>query len=224
MAILGVIAALPEEADAFFPGQGQVDDAGPLPVRRLHLGDVDMIVVVSGIGKVNAAMAATCLIFGEGCDHLLIIGTAGMIGQRAEHCFWLTSAIHHDYGAERSDGFTHYTAGSWPLGPARVEPFMAMPDPGLGLPHARVASGDAFVECPDYARFLSEGLSADVVDMETAAAAQVAKRFDLPWAGIRAVSDGANGDSVDAFQQNLKRAARAAGEAGERFVELLAYP
>lgn len=99
------------------------------------------------------------------------------------------------------------------VGPSapRVEPYTAIADPASGLPHARVASGDAFIECPDHARFLNEGLSADVVEMETAAAAQVAARFGVGWVGIRAISDEANGESVGDFQANLRRAARMAG-------------
>lgn len=218
---LGVIAALEEEGAAFFPEEGLMDSHGPLPIRRLDKAGLEIVVLVPGIGKVNSAMAATHLILSEGCDALLVIGTAGLIGDRQERCFWLHSAVQHDYGAERSTGFVHYTAGSWPIGPAVVEAFLAMPDPGLGLPHARVASGDSFIECPDHARFLSEGLSADVVEMETAAVAQVARRFGVPWAGIRAISDDANGDSAGTFQANLDRAARQAGEAAERFVEIV---
>jgi adenosylhomocysteine nucleosidase len=218
---LGVIAALEEEADAFFPGEGQVDPASPFPTRRLSQGALAVSVVTSGIGKVNAASAATALIVAGQCDALLVIGTAGLIGTRAEHCFWLSSAVQHDYGAERSSGFVHYTAGDWPIGAASVTPFLPMADPGLELPNARVASGDSFVECPDHARFLAEGLSADLVEMETAAVAQLCQRFGVPWAGIRAVSDDANGASAGDFQTNLRRAARLAGEAGERFVRLM---
>lgn len=218
---LGVIAALEEEGEAFFPGEGQADADGPLPLRRLSKAGLEIVVLVSGIGKVNAAMAATHLILTEGCDGLLVIGTAGLIGPRAERCFWLGSAVQHDYGAERSEGFVHYTAGHWPIGPASVTAFEAMADPGLGLPHARVASGDSFIECPDHARFLSEGLAADVVEMETAAVAQVALRFGVPWAGIRAVSDDANGESAGEFQTNLRHAAKMAGDAAERFVALV---
>ncbi len=218
---IGVIAALEEEGDAFFHAQGNVDLSGPMPMRRLSANGHELIIAVPGIGKVNTATAATLLITLERCELLLIIGTAGLIGAREERCFWLESAVQHDFGAERSSGFVHYTAGSWPIGPAHVEPYAAIPDPGLGLPHARVASGDAFIECPDHARFLNEGLSADVVEMETAAAAQVAARFGVSWAGIRAISDEANGESVGDFQANLRRAARQAGEAAERLIGML---
>lgn len=218
---IGVIAALEEEGDVLFSGQGVKVADGPFPLRRLQVHGHALSIAVPGIGKVNTAIAATMLAVQEQAELLLIIGTAGLIGPRTERCFWLESAVQHDFGAERSTGFVHYTAGSWPIGPARVEPFVAMADPGTGLPHARVASGDAFIECPDHARFLSEGLAADVVEMETAAAAQVAARFGIGWAGIRAISDDANGESAGDFQANLRRAAQVAATAAEKFIALL---
>lgn len=214
---IGVIAALMEEADALFPGLGETDGDGALPVRRV----ADVTIVTSGIGKVNAAAAVAMLALKEECDLILSIGTAGRISSIEGRCFWIASAVQHDYGAERSDGFAHYSAGSWPIGPATLEPLLPIADPGLDLPHARVASGDAFVECPDKSRLLAGGLSTDLVDMETAAIAQAAGLFGLPWAAIRAVSDDANGGSAGDFQANLEAAAREAGAAAERLIDLL---
>jgi adenosylhomocysteine nucleosidase len=213
---IGIVAALPEEADAFMDGFG-IAQTGPVPIRRIERNGETILVATSGIGKVNAATAATVLAV-DGCELLLVIGTAGLIAPRSEMCFWLGEAVQHDYGAERPGRFVHYTAGAIPIGAAPVEAFKAVSDPGLGLPHARIASGDAFIECPDHARFLAEGLSADLVDMETAAVAQVAARFGLAWAAIKAVTDEANGQSAGSFRDNLARAARLAAAAAERFV------
>ena len=221
MVKVGVIAALDEEADPFFFERGLRTEADPFPFRRLKADGSIVVICVSGIGKVNSAMAATLLIVEEKCDLLLSIGTAGLVGEHRERCFWISSAVQHDYGAERSDGFTHYTAGAWPIGPACIEPYLSMPDPGRGLPHARVASGDAFIESPDHSRLLAGGLSSDLVEMETAAIAQVAARFGIPWAGIRAVSDSADGNSAGDFQSNLRRASLVAAEAAERLVGLI---
>jgi adenosylhomocysteine nucleosidase len=215
---IGIVAALPEEADAFMSGVGVVQ-AGPVPIRRIEHDHKSILVATSGIGKVNAATTAT-LLAGYGCELLLVIGTAGLIGPRTEICFWLGEAVQHDYGAERPGRFVHYTAGTIPIGNAPVEAFKAIPDPGLALPHARIASGDAFIECPDHASFLAEGLSADLVDMETAAVAQVAARLGLAWAAIKAVTDEANGESAGQFRENLMRAARMAAGAAEQFVGL----
>jgi len=93
-----------------------------------------------------------------------------------------------------------------------------MPDPGLNLPHARIASGDSFVACPDAAAGLVRDLGATLVDMEVGAVAQASMRLRKPWAAIKAVTDDANGDSAGDFHTNLVRAARIAGTAIERLV------
>lgn len=219
--VVAVLAALPEEADAFFPGAGERDSRGWMPLRSVRAGAATCIIATHGIGKVHAAAAAMAL--AERCAPRLFlgIGTAGKIGRAPGDCFWIESAVQHDYGAEHPGGFVHYSAGSWPMGPASVEPFRAMADPGIGIPHARIASGDMFVACPDQARFLHEGLSAELVDMETAAMAQVCALIGTPWAAIRATTDGADGASADDFSANLAAAARRAGQAAERLVGML---
>src|SRR3546814_10192750 len=65
----------------------------------------------------------------------------------------------------RSGLFRRYRAGEWPIGEAGEAHFNAMADPGLGLPHVRIASGDSFVACPDAAADLA-ALGATLVDME----------------------------------------------------------
>ena len=67
------------------------------------------------------------------------------------------------------------------MGPADTTPFRALDLPHCPLPRARIATGDAFVECPDHAALMATQLDAALVDMETAAVAQVAERFGLPW-------------------------------------------
>ena len=130
--------------------------------------------------------------------------------------------MQHDYGAERPGRFVHYDAGAWPIGSDSVTPYSAISDPGLGLPHCRIASGDAFIECPDHARFLSEGLAADVVDMETGALAQFCLRVGTPWAGIKATTDEANTEGTGDFMANLHAASDRAARAAERLLALLA--
>lgn len=96
---------------------------------------------------------------------------------------------------------------------------MTMPD--IGLPKVRLITGDCFVENADHGRRLHKNLGGHLIDMETAAVAQAAKRLGVPWAAIKATTDNADGDSGD-FQTNLKRASRTAAEAAERMI--LALP
>jgi adenosylhomocysteine nucleosidase len=216
---IGIITGVEEEAAAFLPGQYEgIDQHGQLSIRRVTLAGHAIAITCCGVGKVNAAMAATMLASLYHVDLLMIIGTAGRLGSIAGDCFLIHQAVQGDFGAQRPDGFVHYTAGSWPIGPASVEAFLAMPLPDIGLPAARIVTGDSFVECPDHSIRLRDGLGGDLVDMETGALAQVATRLGLPWAAIKATSDDANGASAGDFQANLLRAARLAADAAERSI------
>ncbi len=219
---IAIITGVEEEADAFLPGRhDRIEQHGYLSVRHIGHGGHQVAISCCGVGKVNAATAATLLATLHHAELLMIIGTAGRLSAKAGDCFLIEEAVQGDYGAQRPGGFVHYNAGSWPIGPASVEAFRAHPLPDIGLPHARIVTGDAFVECPDHSLRLREGLAGDLVDMETGALAQVARRLGLRWAGIKAVTDDANGESVGDFQANLLRAARRAAEAAERSIARL---
>lgn len=222
MANLLILAALPEEGDALFPGRGTVAPGSAVAVRRLATSGHDLAIAVCGLGKVNAALCVG--IFGAAADLLLMTGTCGALDARAGQAYWLAEAVQHDYGAVHPGAFRRYRAGDWPMGEPGPESsgshFTAMPDPGLGLPHARIASGDSFVACAQAAADL-QALGATLVDMEVGAVAQAAARLGKPWAAIKAVTDEANGDSGGDFQANLARAARLAGQEVERLVAML---
>jgi adenosylhomocysteine nucleosidase len=213
MAHILILAALPEEADALFPGTGE-RIGGLFAERRLAAAGHNLAVATCGLGKVNAALCAGAL--AGDVDMLMMTGTCGSLGA-APGAYWLAEAVQHDYGANQPGLFRRYRAGEWPIGDAGEAHFSAMLDPGLGLPHARIASGDSFVACPDAAADLAS-LGATLVDMEVGAVAQVAARLGRPWAAIKAVTDEANGDSAGDFHANLVRAARVAGQAVERLI------
>lgn len=188
-----------------------------MPVRIVETDSIRFTIVTCGLGKVNAALAVGRYTNAD-TSLVAMTGTCGRIGAIEGDCFWIAKAIQHDYGARQADGFIHYRAGDWPMGEARDHGFSAIPDPGLGLPHAAIASGDVFLECTATAEALAERLGTHLVDMEVAAVAQAAEALGLSWAAIKAVTDGADGESVGDFSANLKRAARKAGEAMERLV------
>lgn len=216
-----MLAALDEEADTFMPGTGEAL-AGPWPpVRRIETNTHTVLLATTGIGKVNVATAAARLHMLHGADLLATIGTAGKLRTIEGDCFYLARAVQHDYGARKAEAFIHYPPGAWPIGPARAEPYAALPDPGLTLPHAVIASGDAFIEDAAYAAHLVAALDADLVDMETAALAQYARTVGLPWLGIKATTDDANHASAGDFHANLRAASRRAAQAMAELIALL---
>jgi adenosylhomocysteine nucleosidase len=211
-----ILAALPEEADALFPNSG-TSELAPIPLRHLTTQNHNLAIATCGLGKVNAALAAGQ--FGASADVILMTGTCGALGA-APGAYWIAEALQHDYGAVHPGTFRRYRAGDWPMGEAAEAHFTAMPDPGLGLPHARIASGDSFIACPQAAVDL-QSLGATLVDMEVGAVAQAAARLGKSWAAIKAVTDEANDASGGDFQANLLRAARSAAVEIERFLLML---
>ena len=212
-----ILAALPEEADAVFTGQGSVVDAG-FPVRDLVVDDASLRIVTCGLGKVHAALATG--LYAADADLVIMTGTCGALNAAPGQAYWIGEAVQHDYGTRDAQSFRRYRGGTWPMGDAGELHFAAIADPGLGLPHARIASGDAFVACPDAAAEMVDVLGASLVDMEVAAVAQCATRLDRPWAAIKAVTDDANGDSSADFRANLLRAAGQAAEGVERLIAM----
>lgn len=219
---IGIITGVDAEAAVILPGESAAGE--PLHgflVRQVSHAAKDIAITCSGIGKVNAAMAAMMLVEHYHVQLLLVVGTAGKLTDIDGDCFQIGEAVQGDYGASRHERFIHYTAGAWPIGEAHVEPFRAAATPDIGLSKARIITGDAFVEHPDHGRRLHEALSGQLIDMETAAVAQAAARMNVPWAAIKATTDNADGESAGDFQSNLKRAARIAAEAVERMITAL---
>src|SRR3546814_19220620 len=137
---------------------------------------------------------------------LVMTGTCGSLGA-APGAYWIAEALQHDYGASQPGLCRRYRAGAWPIGEAGEAHFTAMADPGLDLPHARIASGDSFVACPDAAADLA-ALGATLVDLEVGAVAQVAARLGKPWAAHKAVTDEATKTSERHFPDNPVHAHR----------------
>src|SRR5690606_36003802 len=195
-----------------------VRERSPFAVRRLAAHGYDLAIATCGLGKVNAALCAGLL--GADADMLLMSGTCGALAA-GPGAYWLAEAVQHDYGASQPGLFRRYRAGEWPIGEAGEAHFSAMADPGLGLPHARIASGDSFIACPDAAAELAAALGASLVDMEVGALAQAAARLGRPWAAIKAVTDEANEGSGTDFHANLARAAKLAAREAERLIAML---
>ena len=214
---IGIVSGLLEEAESFRPGVGKARRKSPYYCRE---DDGGWVVGCAGIGKVNAAMVATEMV-DAGCKILISMGVAGRIGKATDRVYWVDRAYQHDYGRYGAEGMTAYRAGSLPFGKTSRDPFVAIDDPGLDLPRATILTGDCFLEDPDHGGKLAEQFDAELIDMETAAIAQVAAMHRVGWASVRAVSDDANAAGEDDFRANLVRAAARAGDEVDRLVDLL---
>ena len=222
---IAVLTAIPEEIAAFgnhLVESGKESVAG----LRVHPGTLDrrpVVLAESGIGKVNAALAAAILLDRFGCCGIIFSGVAGGVDPalKVGELVVATEVIQHDYGAMVKGELEVYRAGALPFPEFRGElPYVA--DRGLierarsALPDARfgtILTGDYYLGCGMTRERLFASFGGSAVDMESGAMAQVAEAFGAPWLIIRALSDLAGEDSQLDFQSFAAEAARKAAAA-----------
>ena len=167
---------------------------------RLSIWEGDrIVVVVGGVGKVAAALATqfTCDVFKPRC--VISIGLAGALASaKPGQVVVATRAMQHDLDGRP---FTQAKGIIPALGIGTIPANSAVSDTLLRA--ARYNSEDAragLVLTGDQvvtSRAIRDALAKDFpdaacVDMETAAVAQVAYQNDVPWSGLRVISDSAD--------------------------------
>ena len=189
--------AMDEEARPFLDAASEVSEPmriGRAVHRGVVLGRRTAVLVVSGIGMVNAADAAAGSVHRYGPDTAIIsAGTAGGLAPEIEvgHVVVGSAAVNVDADA-RAFG---YALGQTPGMPERydTDPDMraalASGADGVAVREGAMGSGEKFVtvELAHLLRAEFAGLLS--VDMETTAVAQVATNHGIRFAVARGVSD-----------------------------------
>ena len=192
--MIGLIAAMPQEIDAITARMENLstDKVADVEFRTGTLGNEKLVIALSGVGKVHAAIAATlmCQLYQPEC--LISIGVAGGLRDEQEVGDLVISneAIQADFDTSFIDG---------PEGIGKV----FKTDAGLidraekaaekhGIPYrvGAVATQDLFMAHPDdYAKLMKNFPQAACSEMEGGAVAQVADAFELPFVILRTLSD-----------------------------------
>ena len=180
------------------------------------IGQHDVVLVKSGIGKVNAAIATTLLIRQYSPDAVLNTGSAGGFKESLDVGTIVISdeVRHHDFDA---------TAFGYEIGqvPGMTPSFLAdekliriakeaveeigKHNHAVGL----IASGDVFMSDADRVAIVKEQFPDMIAaEMEAAAVAQVCHQFGTPFVVIRALSDIAGKESSMSFDEFLPLAAQ----------------
>ena len=136
--------------------------------------------LLTGVGKVNAAMSLTDAIFAAGLrdiERVVVLGTAGVVsdGPSLDLVYQISAAVQHDFS----------------LPSPRLEPAGQ-----LLTETAVIATGDVFVKSDEQRQLIAE-LGATLVDMETYAYASVCARLGVPLQVFKAPSDFADSSTTD---------------------------
>ena len=228
---IGIICAIPNELRYFNFTEIPIQKFGE---RTFYKGSHDkheLILVQSGLGKVNAAVVSTLLIEKFDCELLLFSGVAGGIdpGIKIGEVIIGDSLIQYDYGTLKNRELLPFRPGSIPTGESKNELEYSL-DPKIkhkikvSLPNVRmgiILTGDVFLQCEETQKELFEKYGAQAIDMEGAAVAQVAEQFGIPAIVVRCLSDLAGADSQKLSSKFLNMAAKRSFNTAQRILKVL---
>ena len=211
----GIICAMPEELKELLE---QIENVTEKEIggKKYYSGTIagqNVVLVESGIGKVEVGITTEHLITDFDVDVVINSGSAGGIGehQHVGDIVISTETAYHDADARAFD----YAYGQLPGQPARFTASQKWGDAlanagektGLNIEKGLIVSGDQFVASKEAVKrikqFFPDALSAE---MEGAAVGQVAYDHDVPYVVVRAMSDTADDDAGVSFDEFIIQA------------------
>ncbi|MFT8320194.1 MAG: 5'-methylthioadenosine/S-adenosylhomocysteine nucleosidase [Bacillus sp. (in: firmicutes)] len=175
----------------------------------------EVVLLQSGIGKVNAAMSTTILLQTFKPDYLINTGSAGGLNPdlHVGDVVISTEVRHHDVDATIF-GYEYGQVPQMPPSFQAQETLIKIAEESAkeigdhAVVKGLITTGDSFINDPERAAFIkSKFTGLQAVEMEAAAIAQVAYQYELPFVIIRSLSDIAGKESNISFDQYLEKAA-----------------
>lgn len=200
MNIIGIIGAMDVEVDALkkeMENKTVTVKAGMEFCQGILKGQ-NVVIVRSGIGKVNAAVCTQILVDVFHITRVINTGIAGSLNAGIDigDVVIATDLVHHDMDA---------TNFGYPLGQIpQLDVFAFESDkeiseiaakacleanPDIHVFRGRIVSGDQFISNKEVKNRITDNFEAYCTEMEGAAIAQTAYLNKIPFAVIRAISD-----------------------------------
>lgn len=201
--MIGIIGAMDEEVQQIVEVMEvkKVENKASMTFNMGTLAGRDVVIVRSGIGKVNAAVCTQILVDDFNVDYVINTGIAGSLKAEIDIADIVISddVLHHDMDAT---GFG-YAPGQIP----RMDTLSFKADerliqlakescahavPEINVHIGRVVSGDQFISDKAVKDRISSNFSGYCTEMEGAAIAQAAYLNNVPFLILRAISDKAD--------------------------------
>jgi len=165
-----------------------------LEEEATHLHVSGLPVLITGAGKVNAAVALATTLAAASPSEVINLGTAGALRPGVEGTHLITMVTQHDLDDAALFALTglHFS-----------EPIH------LSTEGAVLTTGDAFIA--DAARRTELAAHADLVDMEGYAVARVCQTLAVPMRLVKQVSDKADGSAGKSWGETVDECAEVLG-------------
>jgi adenosylhomocysteine nucleosidase len=202
---------------------------GGLDFYQGHLSGVDVVLVCSGVGKVNAALCAQELIRAFGVTALINLGLAGAIDGRLVPMDLVlsTDLVYHDVDVT---GFGYRPTEIPGMGASNFVADVALVSAaekaaksiGARFWTGRIATGDCFVASTEGKERIAALCQPLAVEMEGAGVGHAAQLWGVPFVVIRCISDRADEEGTATYDFNEKDGADQSARLVFRMLELMA--
>jgi len=193
-----------EEAEKFGAKKGTVCGCNSV---SFELDNLSVTAVESGIGKVNAAFATSCLILEEKAEIILNAGLSGAVskvrrsdivaGESFLECDFDLTAIGYELGKKPDGDVSLHEADS-----ALLQKLLSLGE----IKSGRFGTGDIFLTDSEKKALFREKFGICAFDMETAAIAAVCDRMKVPFLSVRKISDDADDSSAEDYREMNEKA------------------
>ena len=225
---IGIIGAMRVEIDALAAAleNRTVEIHGGLTFIKGILDGVPVVLSVCGVGKVFAAMAAQAMILKYDVRAIINTGVAGTLTDRlsigdlaiAENVVQHdmdTSPIGDPVGLISGLNLVYMPAD----GDLRARITAVLAEMSIHHVVGTVASGDQFVADSEKKTYIRDTFGAIACEMEGAAIGQVCTVNQIPFAVIRAISDGGNEEATMDYPTFVKIAAAKSADVVRAFLK-----
>lgn len=229
---IGIIVAEPEEQEAI-ESIMQINKQQKIFEQIFIEGtnsDKQIILVKSGVGKVNAARTTQLLIDKYKPDYIINTGVAGGIDPDLQigDIVIAESLVQHDFDIT---AFGHEKGYITKIGNkiCTDENFMQILEKSITkqkestykIKKGIIASGDIFCTEVSMKNKIYNKFNAQCVEMEGAAVAQVCYLCNIPFIVIRSISDTPNGNNATTYEQFVKVASKRCAQILKNFIKEL---
>ncbi len=204
---IGIIGAMELEVESLKAelSVSRIEKKAGMEFFEGTLNGAKVVIVRSGVGKVNAALCTQILADLFQVTHIINTGVAGSLNAKLDigDILISTDALHHDVDAT----IFGYRLGEVPQLGIREFPAderlaklakeaCEKTNPDIKAVLGRVVSGDQFISSKEVKTHLIEAFHGDCAEMEGASIAHGAYLNNIPFVIIRAISDKAD-DSAE---------------------------
>lgn len=212
----GIISAMDNEIDLLLE-EAVIDRVDTIADVEYHIGSLHgqpVVITRAGIGKIRAASGVTAMLIKYPISKVIFTGIAGGTADETGVLDEVIAdrLIEHDYGILSNDGFEWRSGDSgvggesglyYDCDPQLVQLAYDAAAEVVGEDHVfkgTIATGDQFIANSEYVEKLRRDYNAYACEMEGAAAAVVCIKYETPFVVIRALSDKADGNAHDNYE------------------------